>query len=98
MNILFSPHSTRSASTSYAKNCLPLDSILKAEGRRSMKTFAQFYDKPIETRDSIFVYNVLKKRTQWSDNINTFYNVPRACLLNRPPVPAMGLKSNRSGL
>ena len=26
------------------------------------------------------------------------YNIPRACLLNRPPVPAMDLKSNRSGL
>ena len=27
-----------------------------------------------------------------------FYNIPRACLLNRSPVPAMVLKSNRSGL
>ena len=27
-----------------------------------------------------------------------FYNIPRACLLNRSPVPAMDLKSNRSGL
>ena len=26
------------------------------------------------------------------------YNIPRACLLNRSPVPAMVLKSNRSGL
>ena len=26
------------------------------------------------------------------------YNIPRACLLNRSPVPAMDLKSNRSGL
>ena len=26
------------------------------------------------------------------------YNIPRACLLNRSPVPAIGLKSNRSGL
>ena len=24
-----------------------------------------------------------------------FYNIPRACLLNRSPVPAMDLKSNR---
>ena len=27
-----------------------------------------------------------------------FCNIPRACLLNRPPVPAMDLKNNRSGL
>ena len=27
-----------------------------------------------------------------------FYNIPRACLLNRSPVPTMVLKSNRSGL
>ena len=27
-----------------------------------------------------------------------YYNIPRACLLNRPPVPAMDLKSNKSGL
>ena len=26
------------------------------------------------------------------------YNIPRACLLNRSPVPAMDLKSKRSGL
>ena len=58
---LFSPHSIRSASTSYAKNCLPLDTILKAGGWRSMKTFTQYYDKPIETRDSNFAYNILKK-------------------------------------
>ena len=27
-----------------------------------------------------------------------YYNIPKACLLNRSPVPAMDLKSNRSGL
>ena len=27
-----------------------------------------------------------------------FHNIPRACLINRSPVPAMDLKSNRSGL
>ena len=26
------------------------------------------------------------------------YKIPRACLLNRSPVPAMDLKSNRLGL
>ena len=35
----------------------------------------------------------------WSTNSpKTVYNIPRACLLNRSPVPAMDLKSNRSGL
>ena len=29
---------------------------------------------------------------------NCYYNIPRACLLNRSPVPAMDLKSNRSSL
>ena len=29
---------------------------------------------------------------------NGHYNIPRACLVNRPPIPAMDLKSNRSGL
>ena len=29
---------------------------------------------------------------------NTTYNIPIACLLNRSPVPAVDLKSNRSGL
>ena len=28
----------------------------------------------------------------------SIYNIPRAYLLNRSPVPAMDLKSNRSGL
>ena len=59
---LFSPHSTRRASTSYAKCCLPLDTILKVRGWRCMKTFAQYYDKLTETRDSNFAYNI--ERTQ----------------------------------
>ena len=29
---------------------------------------------------------------------NKIYNIPRVCLLNKSPVPAMDLKSNRSGL
>ena len=31
-------------------------------------------------------------------SFRVIYNIPRACLLNRSPVPAMDLKSNRSGL
>ena len=30
--------------------------------------------------------------------INSFYNIPRACLLNTLPAPTMDLKSNKSGL
>ena len=45
---IFSPHSTRSASTSMAKNLqLPIDLILKTGGWRSMKSFGKHYDKPI---------------------------------------------------
>ena len=41
-----SPHSTRSASTSIVKTMyLPLDTVLKAEGWRSMNKFAKHYDK-----------------------------------------------------
>ena len=47
-------------------------------------------------------YLIAFKFTQWR-SINTkelgaIHCCPRACLLNRPPVPAMDLKSNRSGL
>lgn len=44
-----SPHSTRSASTSIVKTMhLPLDTVLKAEGWRSMNKFAKHYDKSLE--------------------------------------------------
>ena len=43
---IFSPHSTRSAASSTAKRCrVPIDTILKPGGWRSMKTFGWFYDK-----------------------------------------------------
>ena len=46
---IFSPHSTRSASTSVAKSVhLPIDLILKAGGCRSMKSYAKHYGKSIE--------------------------------------------------
>ena len=32
------------------------------------------------------------------NEIKLIYNIPRACLLNGSPVPAMDVKSNRSGL
>ena len=48
---IFSPHSTRSASTSFAKPRVPMDTILKTGGWRSMKTFAVYYDKPVENEE-----------------------------------------------
>lgn len=44
---IFSPHSTRSASTSSVMNSVKLDTILKAGGWRSERTFATFYNKKI---------------------------------------------------
>ena len=42
------------------------------------------------------------KPPKHNNNLKTFsngiYDIPRACLLNRSLVPAMDLKSNRSGL
>ena len=47
-------------------------------------------------RYSLTTYTVLF--TNVAHHLNSNYNIPRACLLNRPPVLAMDLKSNRSGL
>ena len=54
---IFSPHSTRSASTSFAKPRVPMDTILKTCGWRSMKTFAVYYDKPVENE---YLHSILK--------------------------------------
>lgn len=43
----FTPHSTRSASTSAAVGKLPLDTILKTVGWKSDCTFRKFYNKPV---------------------------------------------------
>ena len=45
---MFTPHSTRAASTSKAKMTVKLKTILKTAGWRRAKTFAKFYDKVIE--------------------------------------------------
>ena len=46
---MFSPHSTRSVSTSMAKSVhLPIVLILEAGGWRSMKSYEKYYHKPIE--------------------------------------------------
>ena len=44
---LFSPHSTRAASSSKAVLQLPLSTILTAVGWSRDSTFARFYNKPI---------------------------------------------------
>ena len=47
---IFSPHSTRAASTSKANRSgtVRLGTILKTAGWTNARTFAKFYDKPIE--------------------------------------------------
>ena len=44
---IFTPHSTRSASTSGAATRIPIDVALKIEGWRSMRTFTKHYNKDI---------------------------------------------------
>ncbi|XP_067668322.1 uncharacterized protein [Haliotis asinina] len=45
---IFTPHSTRMASTSAAlRNFVPLHTILKTAGWSSSATFSKFYDKPV---------------------------------------------------
>ena len=44
---IFTPHSTRAASTSKAKQSVQLSTILKTAGWRRASTFATFYDKKI---------------------------------------------------
>lgn len=45
----YSTHSIRSASASKAKVCsVPIDDILSAVGWSSSRTFAKFYDKPVD--------------------------------------------------
>lgn len=46
----FTTHSTRSAATSMAKlKGVPLQSIMRSAGWSNAKTFAKFYDKPLDT-------------------------------------------------
>lgn len=57
---IFSPHSTRSAASSTAKKGhVPIETILKTGGWRSMKTFGRFYDKEVVDRKDNFALNIL---------------------------------------
>lgn len=57
----FSPHSTRSAAVSAAKQCnVPIDVILKSAGWASDCVFRKFYQKDIIIHESMGE-NLLKK-------------------------------------
>lgn len=56
---VFTPHSTRAASTSKAVSRVPLTTILAAAGWRRESTFRDYYDKPVEKTAS-FEQAVLK--------------------------------------
>lgn len=56
---VFSPHSTRSASTSSAMaKGVPLSTVLRTAGWRSEDTFRKFYDKPV-ARDTQFAKAIM---------------------------------------
>ena len=57
---MFRPHSTRAAATSKASASLvPLDQILATAGWSSASTFAKFYHKPIDVKNS-FAESILQ--------------------------------------
>ena len=56
----FTPHSTRSAATSKAKQaCVPIQNILKHAGWSNERTFDRFYNKPVVTQDNNFAESFL---------------------------------------
>ena len=57
---VFRPHSTRAAATSKASaSFVPLDKILSITGWSSASTFAKFYNKQIDVKNS-FAESVLQ--------------------------------------
>ena len=63
---IFTPHSTRAASTSKAAAHVPLSTILAAAGWRTECTFRAYYDKPIDTSgdfgSAVLEANLKKKK------------------------------------
>lgn len=55
---LFTPHSTRSASTSAANKKVPIDTIIKTAGWAKDCTYRKFYKRPI-TNDTSFSHAIL---------------------------------------
>lgn len=61
MSKIFPSHSVRSAAVSKASaKFVSVDKVLKVAGWSNAKTFAKFYEKPIETSSSVFQNVVLK--------------------------------------
>ena len=56
---MFTPHSTRSATTSFVSGKIPIDTILRTAGWRRDSVFRKFYKKPI-TNDSSFSDAILR--------------------------------------
>ena len=56
---IFTPHSTRSASTSKAVTKVPMETVLKTGGWRNMRTFANYYNKQIGNSE-MFATSILK--------------------------------------
>ena len=55
---IFSPHSTRSASTSAVVSKVPIDTIMRTAGWKSSCTFRKHYKRPV-TNDSSFSHEIL---------------------------------------
>ena len=56
---MFTPHSTRGASTSALVNKVPIDTIIKTAGWTKECTFRKFYRRPV-TNDSSFSSSILQ--------------------------------------
>ena len=57
-----------------------------------------YHGEDAATQFTMAVLNMVSGSFYWLASSKHYYNIPRACLLDRSPVPAMVLKSNRSGL
>ena len=71
---VFTPHSTRAASTSAAAKCrVPLDTILKTAGWQSENIFKNFYNKNIDTAaDLQFSESLLHNHEKVNENNGMF--------------------------
>ena len=58
---IFTPHSTRAASTSKAATKIPLKTSLMIAGCRRRSTFATYYNKPL-IREGVFAFAVVQPR------------------------------------
>ena len=56
---VFKPHSTRAAASAAKEKDIPLETIMKAAGWSSAKTFSSFYDKPIVSDSKVSLTNAI---------------------------------------